>query len=459
VSTSESHAHLTVQGGGPTLEVEVLDSNFEHVGSGVGNLNLAVAPGLYEVRFREGSAHESRLVKVEPGTTTVDPPQLETSSPAPVDQTVTTHEYHQQPVVDASGAIASDCAAPGPETGGLVVMVRNVRGQDDLSFPSDLTRQFAVLDANLKPMSDGPTWHEDRQAKWALWSRAVVPGGYALRIKNGESPGESLYQSIWVDPGWQTMVFIPNTPDGPAAELATVHIVPIGQWTPWDEGSTVAVALESVLDGLRNGRSVVPADLNELFHAKFVNPFLGIAAAHALLLNPQPSLRQLKSVIGNLERLLPQSPDVVALGHRARAAGVKLKPRGGVVWPPIMYAGYRALLRADASSPGVISDGSRAESAAPLVRISGLWTTWVAEEATSRTRAIARDIGETIGLVDEPDPAKDRVRTYVRGAARVRGVSESDILDQKSLKQLALATGLPSASVRGAVSSLKDDLA
>jgi hypothetical protein len=254
------------------------------------------------------------------------------------------------------------------------------------------------------------------------------------------------------------MVFIPNTPAGPAAELATVHIVPIGQWTPWDEGSTVAVALESVLDGLRNGRSVVPDDLDELFHAKFVNPFLGIAAAHALLLNPKPSLRQLKTVVGNLERLLPQSPDVAALGHRARAAGVKLKPRGGVVWPPIMYAGYRALLRADASSPGVIKDGSPAESAAALVRISGLWTTWVAEEATSRTRAIARDIGKTIGLVDEPDPAKDRVRTYVNGAARVLEVSESDILEQKSLKQLALATGLPSASVRGAVASLKEEL-
>jgi hypothetical protein len=458
VSSSDPHVHLSVPRGSPTLEVEVLDSNFESVGSGVGDLELAVPPGLYEFRFREGSAHESRLVKAESGTTIVDPPQLETASPAPVDQTVTTHEYHQQPVVDASGAIASVCAEPGPETGGIVVMVRNVRGQDKLSFPADLDRQFVVVDSDLKPISDDQGWQEDRKAKWALWSRALVPGGYALRIDNGEAPGESLYQSIWVEAGWQTMVFIPNTPDGPAAELATVHIVRVGQWTPSDEGSTVAVALESVLDGLRNGRSVVPNDLNELMHAKFVNPFLGIAAAHALLLDPRPSLRLLTTVIGNLEQLLPRSPDVVALGHRARAAGARLEPRDGVVWPPIMYAGYRALLRADASSSGVISDGSLAESAAPLVRVSGLWTTWAAREVTSRTRAIARDIGEAVGLLDEPDPAKDRVRTYVKGAATIRGVSESEILDQKSLTQLALATGLPSETVRGAVTRIKDDL-
>jgi hypothetical protein len=458
VSSSERRTHLTVRRGSPTLEIEVLDSNFEPAGAGVGEIDVLLDPGLYEIRFREGSSYENRLVKVELGPNAVEPPHFQPASPAPVEQTSTTHEYHQEPVLQASGNIERDCAAPGPETGGILVMVRNVRGQDELPFPPDLSRQFSILNAQLEPLDPhGDAWQGDRQAGWALWSRAVLPGGYAMRIEDGEPDSEVLLQSLWVDEGWQTMLFVPNTPDGPAAELATVHVVRVGQWSPWDEGSTVAVALESVLEGLRTGRSVVPDDLGQLFHAKFVNPFLGIAAAHALLLDPRPSLAQLQTVVGNLERLLPQNPDVIALAHRATAAGATVQATESVVWPPMMYIGYRALLRADAARPGVITDGSAAEDAAARVRISGLWTTWAAEEASFGSRA--RDIGEAIGLVsEEPNPATERLLAYVDGAAEIHGKRPAEILNQKSMKQLALATGLPSATVRSAVDKLKADL-
>jgi hypothetical protein len=459
VSSSEP-ARLKVPRAGATLEIEVLDSSFQPVASGVGALDVALAPGIYEIRFREGLEHESQLHKIAPGDNVVSPPEFEPPSPAPIAETRTSQNYHQEAVLDATGAIGRDCSAPGPETGGLVVMVRNVRGQDALPFPA-VEDDFVVVDEGLEPLDPtGEHWQRGAarsgaDADWALWSRAVVPGGYALRFQS-VTTAEVLYQSLWVDEGWQTMVFIPNTPDGPASELASVHVARAGEWTPFDEGSALAVALESVLDGLRAGRSVVPHDLAQLLEAKFVNPFLGIAAGHALVLDPNPSLSLLETVVANLERLVPASPDVVALGHRARYAGANVEPRDGVSWPPMMHMGYRALLRADANHPGVITDGSPAQEAAALVRLSGLWTTWAAKPTSEPTRTRGTTPAADAG--DEPDPATERLLAYVDDAARIGRKSRGEILNEKSVQQLAKATVLPTATVRGAVQKLKGRL-
>jgi hypothetical protein len=456
VSSSRGESRLTIAGGGTTLEIEVIDSNFEAVASSVGALDIEVEPGLYELRFREGSAQTSRLLKAEAGTNVVEPPRFDPVSPAPVDNTSTTHEYHQELVIEATRWISKQSA--GPRNGGIIVMVRNGRGADHLAFPDGLSRRFSVVDANLDAVDDfGAHWQERPDQGWALWRKAVVAGGYAIRIEDSAADGEVLYQSLWVDEGWQTMVFIPNTAEGPASELATVHIARLGEWTPWADGSATAIALESVLAGLRAGRSVVPENLGQLFEAKFVNPFLGIAAAHALLIDPASSIKLLETVVENLERLTPLNPDVIALAHRARRAGADVRPQQGVAWPPMMYIGYRALLRADANTPGVVVDNSLAESAAALLRVAGLWTTWTRSAAPSDEGARRFEID---GDADEEalDPAAERVFAYVQGAAKVAGVSQTDILSQRSLKQLALATGLPSASVRGAVSKLRADL-
>jgi hypothetical protein len=458
MSTSEPQAHLTVRGAPSTLEIELVDSNFASVASSVGPLEVGLQPGIYEIRFREGTEHAEQLLKVEPGPLFLDAPQFARASPAPVERTKTSHEYHEQPVVEACAKIQRDCAGPGPETGGIVVMVRNVRGQDELAFPMDLDTLISVTDNKLASIGrSDEQWHLDPDAGWALWRSALKPGGYTLRTAAGDDEGEVLHQALWVEQGWQTLVFIPNTPDGPAPELATIHIVRVGEWVPWDDGSGSALALESVLAGLREGRPIVPSDLDQLFYAKFVNPFLGIAAAHALLLESRPSSRRLNTVIGNLEQLLPESPDVAALAYRARAAGAKRDVRRSVHWPPLFYVGYRALVRADAAEPGVLADGSSACAIAAQLRVAGLFTTWVEPTKRPTPRGVARDIGDRIGLTTEPtNPGTERVRTYVASAARIEKTTPEKILDRRSTKQLALATGLPTATVREAVKQLEE---
>ncbi len=460
MSASEPTAHLIVPPGRESLEIDLVDAELAPASSGVGGLDVKLTPGLYEIHFREGTSSEMRLVKLVPGENIVPLPDFAPASPAPIDQSATSFEHHQVQVLGATDAIANECAAPGPETGGVVVMVRNVRGQEALAFPKDLEERFRVFDAAMNPVDPaGEGWTQDvsksgaGRAPWAVWRRAVVPGGYALRIEDSE---EARYQSLWVDEGWQTTLFIPNTPVGPVPELATVHTTRVGQWSPSDEGGAVALALESVITGLRTGRAVVPADLEKFSDAKFVNPFLGIAGAHALLATPEPSLRLLQTVVDNLTRMLPQNPDVIALEHRAHKVmgATSAGPREGVVWPPMMYVGYRALLDADAMRPGVISDGSAAETAAARLRVAGLWTTWAVEPS----RGIARSIGEAMGVLNERlDPVIERLTTYVDGAAKINDTTTDQILDQASVEELALKTGLPFSAVRHGLNKLKEE--
>jgi hypothetical protein len=439
---------LRIEGASPALEIAVFDSNFKQLARGVGGLEHELQPGLYELRFREGNEQQSQLLKMGEEDRPVKAPSFEIASPAPVSGTSSSHEYHQAPVVDASAEIRTACSGPGAASGGMIVMIRTLAAEAEQPFPDDVPRRFTVVDQQLRPVGERGRWEQDVDCGWALWRAALEPGGYALRFDDPAS-GPALLQSAWVDEDWQTLVFIPNTPQGPAPELATIHIARLGEWSPEAFASDSAIALESVLAGLRSRRSVVPGHLGRLFAAKFSNPFLGIAAAHALLLDPDRSLALLETVIGNLRRLIPGNPDVAALAHRAAAVGAAVDLDKGIGWPPIFYAGYRALLRADAADPGVIADGSPAEDAAALVRLSGIWTTW----AEAPTHSGAR------GADAEVDPAVDRLLTYLQGAIKVsEGKDLKQVLGKRSIRQLALATGLSSSAARKAVATLKGQL-
>jgi hypothetical protein len=460
--SSSKRSHLTIQGGSSTLQIELLDSDFSTVATGTGALSVHVSPGLYEVHFRDGASYESRIIKAEGATVTVEPPRFLTESPAPLEGTSTSHEYHQYAVSEASQRVANE-AAHAPLLGGLIVMVRNLRGADDVPFPSDLPKRLGILDAQGKAPPVKQDWQIDATQHWAIWSNSLPAGGYTLEISGPDAASTSIRQSLWVDRGWQTLLFLPNTAEGIEADLATVHITKLGQWSAWNEAGAIAVALENVLAGLRNGRSVVPSDLNDLFHAKFQNPFLGIAAAHALLLDPSPSTRLLTTVVKNLARLLPENPDVFALEHRAYDHGAKVTVRKGLSWPPLLYAGYRSLIRADAADPGVILDGSPAETAAARLVLNGIWTTWTEQQPDL---VASRGVGAILGeadlrwdpmVVPEGDPATERLRSYVTGAAELQGVTTEEILGRRTLGELALATGLPSGAVSMAISSLRSE--
>jgi hypothetical protein len=210
-------------------------------------------------------------------------------------------------------------------------------------------------------------------------------------------------------------------------------------WEPYDEHANIA--LELALWGLREGRSVAPPeDVTLLLNAKFKNPMVGIIGAHALLLEPELDFPRLDLVLGNLDGLVPEHPDVTALWRlvqeQADMRGLDHAtphPQTATTWPPMLAASFAALIRLDAHHPGAIARGSGAELVAPVLLDQGVWTTWRRAETLLRATSY------------HDDPAVRRVSSYLADVAELA----DGVPDRRSTEpaQISLATGLPTATV------------
>lgn len=496
-----------------SLELSVIASDFRPVASGMGRLSATLPPGIYQLVARAGPVVDRKLIRLEAGAVYRDDAvAVAFPSVAPVRETSTSHEYQQVAAERASNAIAQ---LDGPPSG-LVIVVRDVRGYEGPPLGAADLAPFGLLDQSLNPI-DGfeGGWTIQANEAVATWSRRLAPGGYALRTdpaKAGDGPRrptaiQAFDQSIWLSRDWQTIVFITTGQGGPRTSAASVHMTTVSLgWSPYEVD--VGHALELAYLGLREGRSVLPDDLlGVLLGTKFVNPMLGVVAAHSLLLRHEPDMRLLEVVLKNLDGMMPGHPDVVALrwmaatrlaaagGGGASAAGV---PAGAATWPPMLLPSYRALIDMDAAYPSAIADGSPAERAAANLLVQGVWTSWMplppaapdAALPTRRTRrggpvgagpggplgagpgalpeaeavtevlpAVARD-PSLIDKVPLTDPATARVAAYLGGLAALEGPSgRAERFATLSVQEIGLATTLPVATVNRALARIATAMA
>src|SRR5262249_12136941 len=150
-------------------------------------------------------------------------------SAAPVEHTTTSHEFHQDAARQASTRLAKKGSGSG-----LVLMVRNLRGHDDQPFDSRVVRELTLLDARLKTVASfSKGWRIERDARFATWEGSLPPGGYALRFDRKQLSAKPTAMSVWVSPGWQTLVFLPNTESGAAQAWASVQMTrAVRPWEP-----------------------------------------------------------------------------------------------------------------------------------------------------------------------------------------------------------------------------------
>jgi hypothetical protein len=475
-----------------SVELSIVASDFRLVATGMGRLSADVPPGIYQLVARAGPIIDRKLIRLDPGALYRDDAvAVAYPSPAPLPETSTSHEYHQ---IAAEVAAAEIARAEGPPSG-LVIVVRDVRGQEGPPLDAGDIAGFGLLDESLRPVQGFEQgWKINAKDAVATWGGRLSPGGYALRTDPARFTGarrpitnRAIDQSIWLSSGWQTIVFLTTGPGGPQASAASIHIT--GLNLGWSRDETgVGHALELANLGLREGRSVLPDDLlNVLLGAKFVNPMLGIVGAHSLLLRPEPDSRLLDVVLNNLEDLVPGHPDVLALRwiaanraadrSRADAAAARV-PAGGVWWPPMLLPSYRGLIAMDASHRNAIADGSPAELAAANLLVQGLWTTWkpilttdaIAADAVGAERpppagahgvAVA-DLLPTLARkpsliegITRTDPAAARVAAYLGGLAALEGpIGLPRRFAELSPQEIGLATTLPVATVDRALAHI-----
>jgi hypothetical protein len=495
--SSSRKARIDLRSPHASVEFSLLDSSLQEVARGVGKLEKRVDPGLYQLEVRAGPQVESQLLRLGAGEVHRDlSVSLAFPSAAPLEGTTTSREVQQQAAFAGSERVAVEAGPPS----GLVVVVRNVRGQDKTPLNKTTTRRLTLLNNRLRPVANfAPNWKITPSEGWASWSGRLEPGGYVLRSKyrsSSRTPEATIDQSIWLSRDWQTLVFIPNSSIGPASGSASIHMTRLTErWIPgWDPDSQESgSALELALWGLREGRSVIPDNLLRLLlGSKFSNAMLGIVGAHSLLLEPRFDAPRFDTVLKNLRSLVPDHPDVAALSwlgvEAKRGSRPKRKsppfPLIEVTWPPMLVASYAGLVRLDAVTRGGLVPGSLAEQIAANLVVRGVWTSWrsvargssAPRARTPRRRVSARgeraaantagkrSAGKTARRCSASkarrvpaaaDPASERVEVYVDEVRRAHGVeTRGEAVKVSGHDQISVATGLPLAAVERALEGL-----
>lgn len=473
MSTPSNKAGLRISSPVESMQISLTDSTFNEVANGSGELiQDDLAPGIYELRLSAGSATDTRLVSLRPGQRLVETVELSFPAAVPLPGTTTWDASHQLAATRASEHIVhSQCAE---SSGGLLVMARATQELNASISPLEfeLTRGSTVIRAEDRP------WWRGVGSDWLVRAGAVEPGAYGLRTRTEDS---STDQSLWVTKGWQTLVFVPVGRQGLVPSRASVLMFPMD--LPWNPALSrrSAQATELALAGLRERRSVLPSDLLDLLlYEKFRDPMLGLIAAHSMLLEPKVDLRRLEVVLGNLDRLMPIAPDVLALRALGEEAGVKIEGRPGqqvherapLHWPPMLLLGYTALIRSDARSGGKeIAVGSPAQTVADRLTGEGVWTSWTVQEhapmqkrrGRSRLRPQRRDssVADSLRTIDVTGPAAQRVADYLAVVADAETPPSLDAMLEGNLGDLvsvSAATSVPLRVVESTISKLKDSL-
>ncbi|MDJ0700812.1 MAG: hypothetical protein QNJ07_13235 [Woeseiaceae bacterium] len=485
--------HLRSESG--PIEIKLLNKELNVVASGLGELRRKVEPGLYLARFDSGTDEDERFITVSPGEDYEDLRiSLPIRSAAPLAGTGGFDEAQARAVANCSLQPQITVG----EGGRLLVFVRNSE--------KHRSNKINLSDTDIRS-SEGELLAKPDQAAmrsydegWACCSIDVPEGGYVVRWHNkwhsrwdtAKIKSNVVDQSMWVQSGWTTALFL-NTDSrkdfrprmtGMSVQMRRMES---GFRHDGDDADTrINQVNQLAINSIIYGDALVPTDLIKLVrHEQHGNPMVGILGAHALLQEYVPRWTYFDDLVRALFKIAPTHPDVVALrvlGKEYRRD--KSHTRSEMIsWPPMIYAGYRGLIDRDFAEGGLIGPESHADTVAVRLLPQGPWTVWshvedaVAEEATavegvlreretvdrilkevqkrlrSKSRAAVAEIGkpETISdAANKADPAVGQVADFLDTMQ-----SGKQWPDAKTIASQISQVGLPVSTVVRALHTMK----
>ena len=430
-------------------ELAVVDSWFRPIEEGTGELDCLLEPGIYEIVARAGPSIERRLIKVAAGEDRPEvAPEVRFPATAPIRGSLAEDDRQLELVRAATRSVAGRVGEAA-----LCVFVRDIAGRPVTPDPQPVE----LFDSDLRRVAAfASDWRVDGSA--AIWVNALEPGGYTLRLGRGAG---AIDQSMWLSPGWTAVAFLGASGGVISPTSVSVHVVPIGQ--EWG-GDRDAAATELALWGLREGRWAAGDAAAAVIRAgqSTTPPMQQLAAAHLLLAAPRVPRDLVAEIVGDLAPSMAGHPDLAALQVLLAERGIPAPaPALPVSWPPMLFASYQALLHRDALARDAFKPGSIAERAAATIRRSGIWTTWqpipagdripprLARTTVSPERVlakVARDAGK-LRRSKVVDPATRRVAAFLTAVAEVDEDAHRQRIASMSPAEIALATGLPAATV------------
>ncbi|MGW3993234.1 hypothetical protein ACWEF6_07070 [Amycolatopsis sp. NPDC004772] len=403
MSSSEPHEgdlHIESRPEGALLNV--VDAQFRQVVTGISTLDIRVPVGVYRISARIGINTTSRLVFVEPGDNR-KPELLEVGflPPSPVSGTPDP-DMHGEFVNEQSVRLSY---SDGPESALMIIL----RGFDDLTLLEEMG--LSLLSRLHEDLTAAFTWVA--RPSIAVARLRLPTGGYILRSQpRGETP--PCDQTVWLCPGWQTLLFIPCIDDRPDVDAMSIHMAKLDE-TGWEPNAPGNAAAELALADLRTGFATATLAMAEDRYGRYArNPMVRLLAMHALVARGA-DLAELASEIDTLYKELGEHPDVLAL-VAALALQIDRPSNVSVLWPPMLTSSYRrCLLPSDRKEDTVLPAGSPAEHVAAYARFREPWLRWQStEEITDPTKAVSiRPEHWQLGIAPPPAPAIARVRAYL----------------------------------------------
>ena len=370
VPVTEKHV-LDVGGGSSLSEIFIIDDAFNVAARGQGELKATLAKGDYLVKYRAGDNLEERWVHLDRDV------RLE-SREAPLPPTAA-------PISERNGWSQAeyDFAEQLRRQFSLSIVVRNEELQQHGTPQADDVR---VLDYDGNPIAymkkPSVGWHCATAGKVIGFGGTLPPGGYMLMVS---TPGLRPYaMALWIAPQCSTQVFMDRLQLGSKGQrrrgphLASASIFITNTYEPWEIIKPLLQLTETAKSVLSYDRPIVPSEqeINRALDDKRECPSLGLLAAHLLRLryadqknnedqDAKSTFEFLKVVVGNLERVLPGSPDVGALQF---AVGRPVQAEFAV--PPMLAHSWAILQELGAAA---IPQGSYADRIRTAIAVTRPW--------------------------------------------------------------------------------------
>lgn len=412
----------TYGGSAADTRITVYDGWDEVRGEGEGQVDLQLPKGLYTVRAERAGMSWEKVIRHEAATAERLREPLRVSA-TPVMDTATHHEYYEMPATSSSRQDSR------PDIGGndgrLFIFLRAFSQEN--YHGEDLAENLRLLDEWGQVVSQFAPDETHRDASGSLGFSAPARRGTYLLQYRGEPPRE---MPLHVYPGCATQLFLMYQ-GGLRFETAKIFMPYMSQgFNPADRYTQV---VDAAVTTLQQGGDFFPKDATDnLLYGKFSDPMLGLLGAHFLLKWPDLRENYVHLVLGNLENLIPGSPDVQALRLMAAERLGWDIPQTPFDRVPMLRPALEAALRLSSDYPKLTPKKGLLECIATRFYVDSPWTSWELAE-------VCEPSFRPTGVVDEERFAPDWLATYLKETVQAKVTHGRDI----DLKELARQVGVP----------------
>ena len=368
-SQSEERISLIIKAADSITEIFLVDNNFQRVDSGIGQLETVVIPGIYKARFRAGQHQVDQFIAVEAGAVskTVSGPPVEFATSAPLPQTSSNRQVHQDAAQEYSQTI-NLIKGNGSE---LYLFIRSLADE-----PSRPWLGVSLHDTKGNLLARAVEGTCDAQNGFCALNIEVNPGTYRLRVE--EEPGEIYEMFVVTAAGWQTQVFalaedawLPGI-DACRAALPTASVFMAEAGKGFDPSNPVNRQTDLIRQGLLNGRHTLSQDTAKLLlKAQGQNPMLVILALHLLMQQDVTDYESINNILENIENPLVFHPDIQALLLHKKTIDSQFIL--GFPSPPMLSSSWQFIVQANSLRRAVMPQYSLSEQVADGILNTSLW--------------------------------------------------------------------------------------